>query len=263
MSVSSQLTITLLLYSSDDEKANIYRKHRNTQSETHKTKLDKKIILLRVACCVSLYSAKVFLMENKSTSTPPTNIPPASIAQDIQLPGNPVIFKSDNSSKASLHLPTPNLKVALASFVMLFLVGGVGVGVYLVGQQQQLKSRASNETLPENLSAVVPKNVINQSATPSAKEASSSAQSSSSASLNNLVIPPLDSSISAELSSSASAEVYDFNDDLAANSMDLSIMYAGWGQPKNDQQKKADLNKDGTINGIDYSIFLPFFNKPL
>lgn len=201
-------------------------------------------------------------------NSPTPNTPPASIAQDIQVPGNPTIFKSEKPSSVNLNIKAPNLKLALASFVMLFLVGGVGVGVYLVGQQQQIKSRASNNELPENLSAVVPKNVVNQSATPSAKAASASAQtiSSSSGSLNNLVIPPLDASISGSFSASEAAsliEVYDFNDDDTANSMDLSIMYAGWGIPKNDQQKRADLNSDGTINGIDYSMFLPYFNKHL
>ncbi len=202
----------------------------------------------------------------KNTSTP--NTPPASIAQDIQVPGNPTIFKSEKPSSVNLNIGAPKLKLALASFVMLFLVGGVGVGVYLVGQQQQIKSRASNNDIPENLSAVVPKNIVNQSATPSAKSASASAQpvSSSSGNLNNLVIPPLDASISGSFSASEAAsltEIYDFNDDDTANSIDLSIMYAGWGTPKNDQQKRADLNEDGTINGIDYSMFLPYFNKHL
>jgi hypothetical protein len=201
-------------------------------------------------------------------SPPSPNTPPASIAQDIQVPGNPTIFKSEKPASVNLNIGAPKLKLALASFVMLFLVGGVGVGVYLVGQQQQIKSRASNNDIPENLSAVVPKNIVNQSATPSAKAASASAQpvSSSSGSLNNLVIPPLDASISGSFSASEAAsltEVYDFNGDETANSIDLSIMYAGWGTPKNDQQRKADLNEDGTINGIDYSMFLPYFNKHL
>lgn len=53
----------------------------------------------------------------------------------------------------------------------------------------------------------------------------------------------------------------DFNGDGRTNSIDLSIMYSGWGSPKTDIQKKADLNNDGVVNGIDYAIFLPKF-KP-
>lgn len=51
----------------------------------------------------------------------------------------------------------------------------------------------------------------------------------------------------------------DFNDDGLTNSVDLSVMYSGWGAPSTETQKKADLNTDGIINGIDYSIFLPKF----
>lgn len=201
----------------------------------------------------------------------PPNVPPQSIIQDMQVPGNPVIFKSENSAKANFHIKSPNLKIVLASFVMVFLVGGVGVGVYLVGQQQQIKSRASsNDIVPKNLSAIVPQNVVNQTATPSAKtplpSSQTNNQSTESSTLTNITIPELDSSLSASINSSESAtliESYDFNNDSAANSIDMSIMYAGWGTPKNDQQKKADLNGDGIINGIDYSIFLPNFNKPI
>jgi hypothetical protein len=193
-------------------------------------------------------------MESKVPPPPPSQI------ADIPQAGNPVIYKADKPVGNHLSLPQPNLKLTLASVVMLFLVGGVGVGVYLVGQQQQIQSRASNE-IPNNLSAVVPKNVVN-SATPSATPATAS----SAGSLTNITIPELDSSDSADLSSSESAlmsDIYDFNGDQAINSLDLSIMYAGWGTPKNDPQKNSDLNGDGIINGIDYSIFLPQFSKPI
>lgn len=53
----------------------------------------------------------------------------------------------------------------------------------------------------------------------------------------------------------------DFNSDSLVNSVDLSIMYSGWGNPKTEVQKKADLNGDGIINGIDYSLMLPKFKK--
>lgn len=203
-------------------------------------------------------------MEAKSPAPPST--PPQSIVQDIQQPGNPVIFKSDPPKTIRLNFSSHTIKTVLAGFVMLFLVGGVGVGVYLVGQQQQVKSRASNnDPIPENLSAIVPKNVVSQTATKSA-QASSPATASAVGTLANIVIPELESSAEAEENGTGSAQmsgVYDFNGDNTANSIDLSIMYAGWGTPKNDQQKKADMNSDGIINGIDYSIFLPHFNSTL
>ena len=63
------------------------------------------------------------------------------------------------------------------------------------------------------------------------------------------------------VSSSASAQPTsaDFNNDGLTNSIDLSVLYSGWGTPENDTQKGADLNADGVINGIDYSLFLPKF----
>lgn len=201
----------------------------------------------------------------EAKKTPSSASPPQSIAQEIQMPGNPVIFKSDPPSSVGVQVSSHTVKTVLASFVMLFLVGGVGVGVYLVGQQQQIKSRASNEQssstneIPDNLSAVVPKNVVNQSATKSAQATGSASTASGSGSLESIVIPEIDSSPSAI----PVEESYDFNGDNAANSLDLSIMYAGWGTPENDQQNMADINKDGTINGIDYSIFLPHFNSTL
>ena len=53
----------------------------------------------------------------------------------------------------------------------------------------------------------------------------------------------------------------DFNEDGLINSIDLSVMYAGWGDPESEMQQKADLNNDSKINGIDYSLFLPQFKK--
>jgi len=57
------------------------------------------------------------------------------------------------------------------------------------------------------------------------------------------------------------ASVADFNNDGLINSIDLSIMYAAWGEPESDIQKKADLNNDDTVNGLDYSTFLPKFKR--
>lgn len=187
--------------------------------------------------------------------------PPAPVAQDLPQPGNSVIFKSDASNSNSLSFSIPHLKPILASLVMLFLVGGVGVGVYLVGQQQQVKSRA-DENLSENVTSVVPKELVNQSATPSAQaSASASIQplASSSADLSDIQMPDLE--VSSTASEEASLGSYDFNDDSLVNSVDLSIMYSGWGVPRNDLQKGADINQDGTINGIDYSLFLPHFKE--
>jgi len=60
---------------------------------------------------------------------------------------------------------------------------------------------------------------------------------------------------------SSPPNVADFNNDGLINSIDLSIMYAAWGEPESDTQKKADLNNDDTVNGLDYSTFLPKFKK--
>lgn len=166
----------------------------------------------------------------------------------------PVVFKAEGSSGNGTSITFNSAKTILASFLMLFLVGGVGVGVYLVGQQQQLKSKASND-IPENLSAVVPKNALN---TPSPTTQATSAA------INSDSEDGSDTSASdSDEDASESAEVdnlYDFSDDGIVNSVDLSVMYSGWGIPQNDNQRKADLNKDGIVNGIDYAIFLPHFN---
>lgn len=57
--------------------------------------------------------------------------------------------------------------------------------------------------------------------------------------------------------SSPSAQISDFNNDGLINSIDLSLMYSAWGEPDSDTQLKADLNGDGTINGMDYAQLLP------
>lgn len=54
---------------------------------------------------------------------------------------------------------------------------------------------------------------------------------------------------------------FDFNSDSEINSIDLSILLSAWGNPQTDLQKKADLNGDGIVNGLDYSLFLPHLNK--
>lgn len=60
-------------------------------------------------------------------------------------------------------------------------------------------------------------------------------------------------------SESAQPASADFNQDGLTNSIDLSVLYSGWGTPNTDTQKEADLNSDGVINGMDYSMFLPKF----
>ncbi len=56
---------------------------------------------------------------------------------------------------------------------------------------------------------------------------------------------------------------YDFNNDTKVNAVDLSILYSAWGTPTTDIQKKADTHPagspDGSVNGLDYSAFLPHF----
>lgn len=54
---------------------------------------------------------------------------------------------------------------------------------------------------------------------------------------------------------------FDFNLDSQINSIDLSIIYSAWGTPITDTQKKADINGDGVVNGVDYSLFLPQMQK--
>ncbi len=57
---------------------------------------------------------------------------------------------------------------------------------------------------------------------------------------------------------SSSAASFDFNSDSLINSIDLSVVYSAWGNELDtDLKKKADLNGDGTVNGLDYALFLP------
>lgn len=81
--------------------------------------------------------------------------------------------------------------------------------------------------------------------------------------------PPPASASAASASASASASPapsqnppnYDFNSDFEVNSIDLSVIYSAWGKPQTDLQKRADLNGDGAVNGLDYALFLPHLNK--
>lgn len=50
---------------------------------------------------------------------------------------------------------------------------------------------------------------------------------------------------------------FDFNSDSEVNSIDLSVLYSAWGNPQSELQKKADVNSDGVVNGLDYAQFLP------
>src|SRR3989344_6803066 len=51
----------------------------------------------------------------------------------------PVVFKSQNASKSF----KVNIKILAGIFVFVFMVGGIGTGVYLTQRSQQLTSRAS------------------------------------------------------------------------------------------------------------------------
>jgi hypothetical protein len=198
--------------------------------------------------------------------------PPPPVNQtDTTDPGIPVVYKSDTKVTASLPVPTGSFKVVVASLAMFFLVGGVGVGVYLVGQKQQLQSQASNVNIPSNLTSVVKEESLNNETTPSANQTASQAGNTSQK-LDTIEIPDLESSASGiELpdleqlgsSSALSASSYDFNSDSVTNTIDLSVLYSAWGTPKNEAQKKADLNQDGVVNGIDYSMFVPNFNQAI
>lgn len=90
---------------------------------------------------------------------------------------------------------------------------------------------------------------------------SASASASSQESSASLDTELIESTASApEPSSLTESEVStDFNNDGLTNSIDLSLMYSGWGTPETETQQKADLNSDGKVNGIDYAIFLPNF----
>lgn len=58
-------------------------------------------------------------------------------------------------------------------------------------------------------------------------------------------------------SASTSRGEFDFNADNQINSIDLSVLYSAWGKPETEVQKKADINGDGVVNGLDYAKFLP------
>lgn len=57
--------------------------------------------------------------------------------------------------------------------------------------------------------------------------------------------------------SAALVSEFDFNSDDRINSVDLSVLYSAWGTPETEIQKKADINGDGVVNGLDYARFLP------
>ena len=65
---------------------------------------------------------------------------------------------------------------------------------------------------------------------------------------------PVETATSSALTS---GQEFDFNSDNQINSIDLSVLYSAWGTPETDTQKKADLNGDGVVNGLDYSQFFP------
>src|SRR5690242_18726468 len=98
----------------------------------------------------------------------------------FQPPANqqPVVFKSANSTGGGgLSFSSKTVKTGLAAIVMLLLVGGVGTGVYLVGQKQQLSSKASTPTAS---TAPIPSPLASITTVPSTPSATAS---------GNLVIP--------------------------------------------------------------------------
>lgn len=68
---------------------------------------------------------------------------------------------------------------------------------------------------------------------------------------------PLPSPNSATSSALSSGSEFDFNLDNQINSIDLSVLYSAWGEPETEVQRKADINADGVVNGLDYAKFLP------
>src|SRR3989344_986524 len=68
-------------------------------------------------------------------------------------------------------------------------------------------------------------------------------------------LPPADNQ--AGNSSAADSEAFDLNSDSQINSVDLSVLYGAWGTPTTEIQKKADLNGDGVVNGLDYAKLVP------
>lgn len=156
---------------------------------------------------------------------------PQSFSKD-----KPVVISADNFAKKSnfkYSFVNPKFLGLTTILLLLVMVGGVGTSVYLTQKPQQVVSNASEPqpSLPINTApSLIPPT------TPESPEASSS------------------SSSSADL-------IFDFNGDLKVNSADLEVINGAWGIPKTDAQKKADINKDGVVNGLDYSLFLPKFQK--
>lgn len=68
--------------------------------------------------------------------------------------------------------------------------------------------------------------------------------------------PPLPTNTPASSSASIPVE-FDFNSDNQINSIDLSVLYSAWGEPETAVQRKADINGDGIVNGLDYARLLP------
>lgn len=158
----------------------------------------------------------------------------------------PVVLKSDESSKAPFLKFNFNPKMFAIFAVVLVLVVGVGAGVYLTGSPLQLMPKA---LVPEQTPrpSFSPLQIISNSPLLS----SESAQPSSTGAAT-VAIPTA--------SASAEPNIYDFNSDSKVNSLDLSFMYVNWGIPKPEVGSKADLNGDGTVNGVDYAMLLKQFS---
>lgn len=169
--------------------------------------------------------------------------------------GKPVVFKSEDSSGTPFFKSKLNLKFLGIFAVVLLLVTGVGAGVYLTGSPLQLRPQAETpEQTPRP--SFSPLQIINNR--PSAS--SESAQPISTGSSTPI---STGSALLATPTASASAEpnIYDFNSDSKVNTLDLSFMYVNWGTPKPEAGTKADLNKDGVVNGVDYAMLLKQFNQ--
>ncbi len=289
---------------------------------------------------------------------------PASPAQSQSKTLVPTVYRSEKSASQPMKVSPKTVKTLLAGLMMMILVSGVGVGVYLVGQKQQLNPKASDQGIdlvitPAQLTkkpdeefqvtvGVDPKGqgltgvelyisykaedlllesidkgqvlttvgspskigpgtgsiTLLSSTTPpttggtlavlkfkalklttgsdiavdSTKTQISTPKENTNAlgttkkstviianeaaavpSIQPIIATPSASIQPTEATSSSS--VYDFNNDTMINSIDLSVMYSGWGIPKTDLQLKTDLNKDGVVNGIDYSAFIVHFKN--
>ena len=118
-----------------------------------------------------------------------------------------------------------NKKLFLIVFISLLAFGGIGVGVYLVSQQTQLKPKAAE--IPSTQAPTV---------------ATSSAQPSQSP----LAQAPSVASTSANLK-------YDLNKDGSVNQSDYNLMLSYLKHPAQ-KRPEFDLNSDGSINSLDLSI---------